>query len=580
MYLLAATVLGIALLNLSLSTSTKARVLREASREASMVEEELLEVAEVVEDGAERFVGKAERFVGPVMEALAKEATEIESWDEVTELHGSSSGSAQGGGGGHLGGDDDLIAARNSGGGVGGSDAAVAAAGGESARVAAAAATAAAAAAVAAAAAAAAAPAAAAVQLRAAVLRRRREAAEAALAARREAEAAEEALVMDRPTALPKNDQGDVWAQKERAGRLPGADPGVWKSTAPFRGPFATSIPDTRNSACRRAPLSEFTRGVPGGGQLAHFSVVIPYHREALLTMGMTIKSILANSPAALLDEIIFVDDDNRDPALKQQLLRYPKVRVVSTARRIGLIAAKNLGASEVRSAVVIFLESHVQTNVFWAEYLLARLAACPACVVLPVTDIIDDTTLAYNMGGDGVRGGFGWDLTFKWISNPPPEAHYRVPQPLATPAMSGGLLAMTMKEWDRLGHYDGRMEVWGGENVEMSLRVWRCGGRVEIIPCSRVGHVYRSPKNYQKWKDNFPYSFPKGAGVTVEHNNARLAKVWLEEPFLQRYYRRAPNSARMNLDVRGRLALKRRLQCKSMRWYLKNVYPELGQQK
>ena len=79
MYLLTATVLGIALLNLSLSTSAKSRVLREASREANMVEEELLEVAEVVEDGAERFAGKAERFAGPVMEALAKEATEIES---------------------------------------------------------------------------------------------------------------------------------------------------------------------------------------------------------------------------------------------------------------------------------------------------------------------------------------------------------------------------------------------------------------------------------------------------------------------------------------------------------------------
>ena len=47
------------------------------------------------------------------------------------------------------------------------------------------------------------------------------------------------------------------------------------------------------------------------------------------------------------------------------------------------------------------------------------------------------------------------------------------------------------------------------------------CGGELMIATCSHVGHVFRK---------STPYTFPGGTSRIVNHNNARLAEVWLDE--------------------------------------------------
>jgi len=37
---------------------------------------------------------------------------------------------------------------------------------------------------------------------------------------------------------------------------------------------------------------------------------------------------------------------------------------------------------------------------------------------------------------------------------------------------MAGGLLAANREYWWEIGGYDDEMEVWGGENLELSFRV------------------------------------------------------------------------------------------------------------
>ena len=44
--------------------------------------------------------------------------------------------------------------------------------------------------------------------------------------------------------------------------------------------------------------------------------------------------------------------------------------------------------------------------------------------------------------------------------------------QPLHTPAMAGGLFSIDRDYFYEIGSYDEGMDIWGGENLEMSFRV------------------------------------------------------------------------------------------------------------
>ncbi|XP_008521812.2 inactive polypeptide N-acetylgalactosaminyltransferase-like protein 5 [Equus przewalskii] len=321
-------------------------------------------------------------------------------------------------------------------------------------------------------------------------------------------------------------------------------------------------VPDTRNKMCLQ---KHYPTRLPSA------SIVICFHNEEFNALLRTVSSVMKLTPYRVLEEIILVDDMSEFDDLKEKLDHHleffrGKIKLIRNKKKEGLIRARLIGASLASGDVLVFLDSHCEVNKVWLEPLLLAIAKDPKMVVCPLIDVIDYMTLKYKPS-PVVRGAFNWHLQFKWdnvfsYEMDGPEGPIA---PIRSPAMAGGIFAIDRQYFNEIGRYDKDMNLWGGENLELSLRIWMCGGQLFVLPCSRVGHIDK-----QRIENKREYL------KAMTYNNLRMVHVWLDEHKEQVFLRRPSLKSVAYGNISERVELRKRLGCKSFQWYLDNIFPEL----
>lgn len=173
--------------------------------------------------------------------------------------------------------------------------------------------------------------------------------------------------------------------------------------------PLYRELPDIRPDHCRQLKYSD---------NLPVTSVIMVFHNEPFTLIMRSVFAVFKRTPAKLLGEIVLVDDFSDRAPLKKPLeefiSKYPKIKLVRSPTRVGLIKARMIGCVNAEGPALVFMDAHIEVTPGWLEPLIDPLARNFNASTVPVVDALDGETLEYRYNADPktyMVGGFDWNL-------------------------------------------------------------------------------------------------------------------------------------------------------------------------
>ncbi|XP_062243713.1 N-acetylgalactosaminyltransferase 7 isoform X1 [Platichthys flesus] len=308
-------------------------------------------------------------------------------------------------------------------------------------------------------------------------------------------------------------------------------------------------------------------------------SVVIVFHNEGWSTLMRTIHSVIKRTPRRYLAEIVMIDDFSNKVHLKERLEEYLKqwnglVKLFRNEKREGLIQARSIGAEKAnKGQVLIYLDAHCEVGINWYAPLVAPISKDRTVCTVPLVDSIHGQKFTIEAQGGGDKDGFArgaWDWSMLWkrvpLGDREKPLRKTLTEPYRSPAMAGGLFAIERDFFFELGLYDPGLQIWGGENFEISYKIWQCGGQLLFVPCSRVGHIYR----LQGWEGNPPPAHV-GSSPTLK-NYVRVVEVWWDD-YKDYFYASRPETLTLAYgDISELKRFREEHRCKSFKWFMEEI--------
>jgi glycosyltransferase involved in cell wall biosynthesis len=250
-------------------------------------------------------------------------------------------------------------------------------------------------------------------------------------------------------------------------------------------------------------------------------SVVVPTHNEGA-RLHETVANLLRTLPH--LSEVVVVDDGSVDGSADALVGVHPQVFVHRPPFRLGVAKARNYGAMTSRGDMLVFCDAHLDITPYWVEYFTESLAIPRVGMIGPaVQDLTDpDGAVGYGLSVDERT------LDNDWLPPPPNRC-------AAVPALGGMFTALRRSTFFEVGMFDSGLDLWGYEDIELSIRLWLLGYEVLVDQAVRARHLFRT---------SFPYPVDE---TVILANRLRVAFTHYEGERLAFLVDRARGSPRFS---------------------------------